>query len=220
MTKLLVVCPTRARAARCREMLNSFYRTKNDGTDILCYVDEQDPQVRQYAELLGETPSVFGKRKTIIRVWNDAAREWPAKFYAEINDDHLYVTQDWDTKLIAAIQAHGGHGMAYGYTKNLPTATVVSASCIKALGWWMLPELLHQFCDDVNKDLYGAAGMLYHVPEVIIEHRHPAYGLADWDEGYRAVYSPQVHKHDSDLYHQWRKERMTADVETLKKLRQ
>jgi hypothetical protein len=61
-----------------------------------------------------------------------------------------------------------------------------------------LKTLRHLYIDNYWLELAGAAGCLTYLPDVVIEHMHPAYGKAEWDESYRRVNSPEMYGADGD----------------------
>lgn len=238
---LLVVCPTRNRPERCREMLESWIRTVRKRsitysvhpnasasarcligfeTSLALYVDELDPRIDGYRELLCLLPRdmkvVFGPRLRVPEVYNYFFNTSKYDYYSDANDDFIYHTPGWDEKLISVIEQHGGLGMAYGQTRNLPTAAVWSARSLQALGYWMPPGFVHQYVDNIHRDLFSMAGQMYHVPEVNTEHRHASWGDVPWDEGYTQIYkSPDAVK-DAEAYEEWRRTRMAEDLRKLK----
>lgn len=216
-SEIRVLCATRARAARCAEMLESFFDTRgSDRTQIYCYVDREDPQVREY-EPLFRTYGIdcqFGPRHTMPDVINAGCWKFEADAYAEVNDDHIYRTKDWDLKLFAALM---DGGLAYGKTQNLPSAVMISADCVRALGWMLPPYFQHQFLDNALVDLYGGAGMLHHVPEVWIEHCHPDFGKAAHDDTYGVMRS--TFDGDRAMYELWKVNYLAHDLKRLVAMR-
>lgn len=226
--KLLAVCPTRGRPELCRRMLDSFFATIWGDTHLCIYVDCFDPMKSDYERVFyrSEWPPrfefQFGPRVRVPDVYNSAALACSspkAPYFIDVNDDHDFITPGWDQKLIAELESHGGIGMAYGACDNLPTAAVVSRKCIEALGYWMYPKCKHQFVDTINAEIYREAGMLYHRPDVVIEHRHPIYNKGQWDETYKWIYSPEVEDHDRRVWQQWRMTERAGDIAKLKALR-
>jgi hypothetical protein len=226
---LLVVCPTRNRPERCREMLESFKRTvSRRETVMVCYVDQLDPQQEAYEKIFDDTcvRHRFGPRLSVPAVYNrffsPPPEDWghfqetDYKYFSDANDDFIYHTPGWDEKLISVIEQNGGLGMAFGQTKNLPTAAVWSARSLRALGWWMPPGFIHQYVDNIHRDLFSMAGQMYSVPDVNTEHRHACFGAVPWDEGYNQIYkSPDAVK-DAEAYEVWRRTRMMDDLRKLK----
>ena len=223
MSRIRIICPTRGRPERCRTMLESFFATRSseEETKIFCYVADDDPEIEAY-KLLFETLAIdheFGPWKSLVDVINDAAGLFcmasdSADFVGEVNDDHVYRTIGWDLKLAEAIEKSGRGGLAYGKTENLPSAALISASCVRKLGWYHVPGFKHQFVDNALHDLYAGAGRLHYVPEVWIEHCHVDYGKAPMDATYGIM--RDTWNQGQARYSEWSQFEKQRDIERLK----
>ena len=49
----LVICPSRERVEKLREMVKSFNEKTSPQTGLLVALDHDDPQIEEYKELLG-----------------------------------------------------------------------------------------------------------------------------------------------------------------------
>lgn len=227
MRDLLVITPSRGRAARLREMVTATLELSAAQTDIAVCVDEDDPERAAYADICWEhRPRVTwhcGPRQSLTG-WTNVIASAGARKYralASLGDDHIPRTPGWDSLLLAAIDAMGGTGIAYGndliFSQGLPTAPVISSDIVAALGWMCEPSLDHMCVDLVWKDLGTGAQRLAYVPEVTIEHVHPCIGKAAWDPVYAA--SEAGKEADIARYETWRAERMAGDADTIRALR-
>jgi hypothetical protein len=194
-----IICPTRQRASRCEGMLNSFFDTRTDHeTRIWCYVDEKDPELAQYQDL-------FNRMKIEHMIG-------PHLFLADALNLGC-----WDKMLVDAIENNGGIGMSYGRTRSCPGAVMVSANCIRALGWFFPPAFKHQFGDTAMNEIYQENGMLYYVPEVWMEHFHPDYGMAAHDPTYQIM--RDTWGDGEAQFHHWRGHHKSEDVARLSRLK-
>lgn len=222
MKDLLVVTPSRSRPQRLREMLAACRELSTTETDYAVGIDED--QVGMYA--LGITdPRVrlwTGPRKGLTAWTNELAIAHLGQYraFASLGDDHLPRTMGWDSLLLAAIEQMGGTGIAYGDDRlmgmNLPTAAVVSADIVEALGWMALPSCHHMCIDVAWKEIGLAAGCLVHCPDVIIEHRHWANNGAPMDATYAAAEA--VKEADRAAYGLWQRGEMSTDVDKVRAL--
>jgi hypothetical protein len=218
----LTICPSAQRPEICWRMIESFVATAFSA-ELLIYVDRDDPRVNDYMILEQKCKDLpvcfqFGPFLFLTEAFNyaaDLAARSSYAFLSEVNDDHIYHTHQWDTLLANEIVTHRG-GMAYGSTQHLPSAVMVSKSCIARLGQWVYPPIKHQYVDNYWRDLYGGAGMLYQVPHVNIEHLHYSFGKSQFDTIYARVYSGERHDTDCAAYHEWRNHHMTTDIEKLR----
>ena len=228
MKDLLVITPSRRRAARLREMVTATLELSAAQTDIAVCVDEDDPEREGYADVCWENrPRVIwhcGPRQSLTG-WTNVIAPAGARKYralASLGDDHLPRTPGWDSLLLAAIDAMGGTGIAYGddgiFREGLPTAPVISSDIVRALGWMCLPDCRHMAVDLAWKDLGLGAGCLAYVPEVSIEHVHPCAGKAAWDQTYAT--SEAGKEEDRAAWERWRENGMADDVARIRALRE
>lgn len=150
----------------------------------------------------------IGPRVNLCSGTNLGVKLYPNyKYYASVGDDHRFLTKGWDKIMIDKIEANGGWGIVYGddllQSERLPTAVVISANIIKAMGYMMPPGLIHLRIDVAWKKLGDSIDKLFYIPEVIIEHLHPAAGKAEWDDGYSTSNSGEIKTRDSRNYDIW-----------------
>jgi hypothetical protein len=190
---LLVIVPSRARPGRLEVMLDAALSLSEAQTDIAVAYDDDDPRKDAYLALPARGPRCTwhqGPRDTfsgwVNKIAVPAAGSYRA--LASLGDDHVPRTQGWDRLLLEAIDAMGGTGIAYGNDMHqggqLATSVVMSSDIVTALGWMSLPGCAHYHVDDAWVCLGRDAGCLAYLPDVIIEHCHPAWGSAAWDETY------------------------------------
>lgn len=221
MRDLLVIVPSRGRPERLAVMIDACLDLAEADTRIAVGVDLDDPARREYEALRGRAQVFTGERQSLAAWTNMLARALGTHYLgthysalASLGDDHLPRTPGWDRLLLEAIGKLGGEGIAYGddlhQGEALPTAPVISAGIVEALGWMMEPSLRHMHVDDVWRDLGQAAGCLAYVPGVVVEHVHPDAGKASGDRVYEE--SAAGAGADREAYHRWRNERMAGDV--------
>lgn len=211
MKRLLTICPSRNRPDRLQEMLDSFYKTKSDFTDILIYVSNDDPRLEEYKKL--NAPIVYGDRKYIVEVFNHIFNLNPDyEYYHEINDDHVYHTKEWDKLLTAPLN---GFGISCGGTSGLPSGIVISGNIPRALGYIAYPGLRHTYVDNYFEDLGEGIERYFWIPEVNIEHKHFLFGKAQNDENYRWVTSAESMDYGKKAYMEWVINHKRSDIEKV-----
>jgi hypothetical protein len=178
-------------------MLESFHATRRGKTEIVVYPNNSRP---------------------LVEVINSAIKEYPGfDFYQEVNDDHVYITEGWDLKLMASIDrigfAWGNDGFNTG--AGLPSAVVMSANMIEALGYFFLPTLKHTYCDNVLLDIGRETKTMFYNPEVLIEHRHCIFGKAPVDDIYREVMSRESMEYGKRAFELWAATQKAKDIERL-----
>lgn len=233
MADLAIITPTRGRPERFTAMVAAVRRTAVCTVEIWAGLDVDD--TCDYFAAAQDTPgqemvmAVRGERRSLsawtnelaLRALNDTGRfrDQP-RYLASLGDDHLPRTPGWDRALIEAIEGlPGGSGFAYGNDllqgEQMPTAWVVSADVVRALGWMMLPDCEHMYVDNAILALGRAAGRIVYCPEVIVEHVHPAAGKTAWDASYRASNTPARYAADRAAFEAWQASGLATDVAKL-----
>lgn len=190
MRDLLVITPTRHRPASAERLAKAVAATRLARTDLVLCVDDDDASY-DGTDLNG-AQVIRGPRRNCIEWTNRIARAHAGDYaaVASLGDDHEPVTPGWDTLLLAALSDLPGPGIAYGddtlQGQNLPTAPVISAAIIRALGWCMYPGFGHYYADNAWKAL-AQPDRLAWVPGVTIRHHHYAFGTAPRDDVYAAA---------------------------------
>lgn len=225
--RLLMVCPTRGRPERAKDMLKSFYDTKGYADTGICLaISKDDDKYQKYLEMFKEENVITCKSRYLINKTNyiDCEVYPDLPYYGNIDDDHIFRTNDWDKILIETIENNGGWGLACGddlFSENWrqwshPSGFVMSGNLVRFLGYAMYPKFIHNGVDHWQEDLFGKAECLYFVPEVVIEHCHYLVKKAKDDKGYAWVYEASNFNKRMNIYNLWRIKDMPADVNRLK----
>jgi hypothetical protein len=115
-----------------------------------------------------------------------------------MGDDHRPRTIGWDTAYLETLRAKPGfvYGNDLHQGRRIPTQVAISAPVVRALGHMAPDVLTHLYVDDYWKNLGTSAGCLTYLPEIVVEHCHPAAGKAGWDPGYARVNDPEMYAKD------------------------
>jgi len=228
---LTVICPSRGRPGAAAEVMKTFKDTAVDLDSRLYFVidpddhtgdhypnDLEEPSVQTYR--LEQKPALGGMLPPLNMAIKDPWVLPPGvTVVGFVGDDHRFRTPGWDAAIDDYLEEHPG--VAYGddllQRQNLPTQWFVSRPIVEAFGMG-LPTLRHLFIDDYWKTFASAAGCLYYMPDIVIEHMHPTVGKAEWDDSYRANNAPEMYQSDRAAFEAWRANQMAADVEVLRGL--
>lgn len=218
---VVVVVPSRGRPAAARETLLAIRETAvRVSTRSVLVVDANDPTLSDYRDMLTGLPTrdyrdvptlvVLEGDETgnLVRATNTVsmriAREDPAAIIGNLGDDHRPRTVGWDRTIMAVLREPG---IAYGddgiHGKRLPSAPFISAAIVLALGWYALPTCKHLYIDDAWRELGLMLDRLHYLPEVVIEHMHPAVGKGEWDDGYERANAAPAVKRDRRAFDRW-----------------
>lgn len=224
---LLVIVPTRGRPQNAQAFYDSWVATTEDA-DLLFVVDEDDPLLSTYKYRMQWTdgPGVrlavcpAGLRLVGALNWAAVRSAPDYRYLGFMGDDHRCRSPKWDVALTNCL---GPVGISYGNDllqgEAMPTAVIMTANIVEALGY-MAPPAMQHLCVDLVWKLYGERlDALTYRDDVIIEHMHPANGKAITDTGYQLANSPQQVKRDADAYYKYVDERLDIDVAKLRSLR-
>lgn len=134
-----------------------------------------------------------------------------------MGDDHRVRTRGWDAALA---DAAGMLGIAYGNDllrgAELPTSVVIAADVIATTGHMVPPTLQHLYIDNYWLDLGIGMGRIEYLPDVVIEHLHPAAGKAQLDDSYRTTNAPERYASESAAWAAYRDGgALAADLDAL-----
>jgi hypothetical protein len=227
---LLVIIPTRGRPQAVPEIVQAWDDT-GATADLLFAVDTDDPELAAYkkhAAALKADPRVrftFGKRRRLCGTLNaqgvKAAKTY--RYLAFLGDDHRPrpATMAWDFRIRECLS--GGPGIVYGNDllqgEAMATAVAMTSDIVETLGYFSPPCLVHLCMDLVWVEWGRGMGRITYLPDMVIEHLHPAAGKAPSDAGYEEVNSPEQVSADSAAYYDYRDNGgLEADLAKLRKL--
>jgi hypothetical protein len=207
----LWIIPSRGRPANAGR-LHRVMVERSRVSDWCFAIDRDDPT---FADYLAAVPNeyLFVQEERVRmgplvnRVWDVLGRDYATVGF--MGDDHVPKTMWFDRKLVDAVWTRNGlWGVAWGddllMGDRFPTAGLLGGSMLRAAGYMVPPGLQHLCIDVAWSDLAEGIGCRYYLPEVIIEHRHPAAGKAKLDAGYAANNSPETVAHDNVMLAEWR----------------
>jgi len=208
-------------------MVESFLNTIRPGgfTILLIYLNEDDPKINDYKVRTGLVVTVRrGPRKYIAEVYNEYSRMYDFDYYANLNDDHLFITPKWDEKLIEICETKGnGWGIACAADKLTnwnthphPSGCVISGKMTRVLGWIAAPGTRHIGIDVIQGRICQAINRLFFAPEIVIEHRHWVNGMRPFDDNYRWVYGKEEQTHGDNAVRDYLYGQFNSDVAKLK----
>lgn len=224
MADLAVVVPTRGRPESATALARVFADTCTANTRLVFSIDADDPRLDDYSPLIrnGFIDLDINANESMVEALNTTALKQKAFAVGFMGDDHCPRTHGWDQLYLSALSELGA-GIVYGNDllqgSRLPTQCAMTSDIIQALGYMSPPELRHMYVDNFWLDLGTEAGCIRYMPEVVVEHRHPLAGKAEWDAGYARVNDRAVYQADAAAYATYCHERFPTDVEKVRALR-
>lgn len=224
MADLIVIVPSRGRPQNVARLIEAWkLTTATLLASLVVAVDADDPLRPEYERIempvFGEL--VVGPRQRLGGTLNEIARAYTGKCTAIgfMGDDHVPRTTGWELAILGSLQELGA-GIVYGNDllqgEKLPTAAFVTSDIIRTLGWMVPPGLVHLYIDDAWRELGHAMSRLRYMPDVVIEHLHPAASKAAWDDRYAEVNSGAQAAADKAAFDAWTVDRLPKDVAKLR----
>lgn len=227
---LLVIIPTRGRPQTIPEIMQAWDDT-GATADVLFAVDTDDPELAAYKQHAADLKAdsrvrfAFGKRRRLVGTLNaqavKAAKQY--RFLAFMGDDHRprAAGMPWDERIRICLS--GGSGIVYGNDllqgDKMATAVAMTSDIVSTLGYMVPPALVHLCADLVWVDWGRGMGRITYLPDMVIEHLHPAAGKASVDAVYEDCNSPERVSGDAAAYYDYRDGGgLEADLEKLRTL--
>lgn len=228
MASLLIIVPSRSRPASIVRLLEAWTETGAwTHADLHVEVDQDDPTLDGYLAI----PPMPGLTVNVADIWRplvpklNRVAEWAADRYEAVGfagDDHVPRTPGWAGTYLDTLREMGT-GIVYGddgyQHENLPTEWAMTSDIIRALGRMVPAQVDHLYCDEAVRDLGRRAECIRYLPDVHIEHMHPAAKKADNDAQYKRVNSSEQYRNDGAAFKRWKKTGLAADVAKVKALR-
>lgn len=221
MTDLIFIVPSRERPEAAQALIETFRQTCTADTELVFALDDSDPTRDDYPGTTHVGPS-----RNMVEALNGAAKavtSGDAPFAVGfMGDDHRPRTRGWDTEYLKTLRELGT-GIVYGddllQGRNLPTQCAMTADIVLTLGYMSPPSLTHMYVDNFWLTLGRSADCVRYLPDVVIEHRHPVAGKAQWDEGYLRVNDPGMFAKDEAAYLEYCQSQLAEDVQKVRALR-
>jgi hypothetical protein len=217
---LTIYVPTKGRPSNALRLRDAFYDTTSLNSRIVFILSTNDPKLDAYTrtdlqDILIVQPDKPGFVSPLNLGYREDRRQHYSYAVGFMGDDHLPRTKAWDERMVAELlEMQGGFVYANdGFQgANIPTSIVMSSEIPLALGFMTLPSLKHLWADDWWLAMGNALNKIKYLPDVMIEHLHPAAGKATSDAGYLFSGSFELDQEDRKEYERYLKEDLESDV--------
>lgn len=236
-----LLCPTRGRPHRLKEMLESVIITAQnpENVEVFFYIDNDDNKKDEYLETINKLLDKYktnlkkcdpyiGEPMSISKSWNILAERCSGDILAMSNDDLVYITKGWDVVASKESEKYpdGIYCMwfndliQYGSSAAFP---MVSRVWYKTLGYFT-PGVFRFLCNDswiyyIAKNLQR---LHYIGDDVIVEHRHASYNKSEMDDTYKMHIDGgknSDYTHDNELfYSDWGQNEIIKEADKLRKI--
>lgn len=228
---LVIIVPTRSRPHNVPKVLNTWKETGAfRHADLIFAYDDDDPNLDLYRNaVLGSDAHGYTMQRwmPLVPKLNHVAMIQAGLQWREAigfaGDDHLPRSDGWAQKYLEQLRKMGA-GIVYGNDlhqgQNLCTEWAMTKNIVNALGKMVPADVDHLYSDSSVLELGNATGTIQYMPDVVIEHVHPMWKKAKWDQQYQDVNSKQQYRKDGIRFNKWRAGERDLQAAIIEKLRE
>lgn len=218
---LTVYVPTKGRPDNALRLQEQFYKTIRLNSRIV-FINSDNDQKRDRYTGLNESITVSPGKPGFVDPLNlgylQDRREVYSFAVGFMGDDHMPRTDGWDEIFINRLIKLES-GFVYGrdglQDAAIPTYIVMTSDIPLTLNFMTLPSLMHLYADNFWLDLGRAINRIEYLPEVYIEHMHPAVGKSISDAGYTFSGDFALDQRDKAVYNQYVKHDLEGHAQIL-----
>ena len=99
-------CPSRGRPELAKRLVDTATETQKGETEFLFYLNDDDPTLEQYKDLLDEKHYEIGPNQSTCWSWNLMCDKASHDVVMLMGDDVQVLTKDWDQKIVDQINKY------------------------------------------------------------------------------------------------------------------
>ena len=226
-------CPSRGRPELARRLVDTATQHQESDTEFLFYLNDDDPTLEQYKDLLDQKHYEIGSNQSTCYSWNQMADKAKHDIVMLMGDDVQVKTKGWDKiiskefdrykdKILMVVPNDGRHKGTLKLKidepklwpdENLPAAHfAVHKNWIKTLGYLAPPFFWHWHVDSYTQKVARKINRCLYLPTVIFK----AKKMFD-DTGKQVRTNFNINNRDNFVWSKVRERHLQADVDALKK---
>lgn len=221
--RIALLIPTRNRPESIRIILSEYNTWGGGVTDFIIGVDDDDSYLEEYRTIVQEFDArIFvGPRKRLGPTLNDMAVKYSPDYFALgfIGDDMRPRTKNWDVTVLNALHnlktgfVHGNDGI---WGIELATQVFITSDIVDRLGYMVPIGMIHMYLDNFWSDFAREIDRFTYLPEISIEHLHPAWGKGAHDALYAETNNDERMNADRVLYEEYKEQRQAEDLRKVR----
>ena len=173
-----VLCPSRGQPELCAKMVNTAKALAGTDIEIILYLNDDDPKLQKYFELIDRKHITVGPDRSPIYSWNIMAQQAKHEYLFLVGHDGWFETQDWDIKILKYFEPYPDKiafvypsvdGLAWdgGFlTKDHCPHFCIHKNWVRALGYFLPPHFHHWYVDTWYRDIAKQLGRYIEVTDV------------------------------------------------------
>ena len=223
-------CPSRGRPELAKRLVDTATSTQKGETEFLFYLNDDDPALEKYKDLLDEKHYTVGPNQSTCYSWNLMARKAKHDIMMLMGDDVQVQTTGWDEKIKKQIDEYKDKILMVvpsdGRTKGtlnlkdkiklwpdnpLPAAHfAVHKNWINTLGYLAPPFFWHWHVDSYTQKVARKLGRCLYLPTVVFK----AKKMFD-DTGKQVRTHLNINNRDNFVWDKVKQRHLNADVNAL-----
>jgi hypothetical protein len=150
--KISILCPSRGRPLLAHKMITSAKATAVTDVEFKLYLNDDDPELAKYKELIDEKYYTVGPDRSTCYSWNRLAETASGNILFLMGDDADFVTHAWDRAIIEAFSLYPDRiACVYPITgvvgKKKNPHFCVHKNWVDAVGYFVPPHFWHYYVD-------------------------------------------------------------------------
>ena len=223
-------CPSRGRPELAKRLVDTATSTQQGKTEFLFYLNDDDPALEKYKDLLDEKHYTVGPNQSTCYSWNLMARKAKHDIMMLMGDDVQVQTTGWDEKIKKQIDEYKDKILMVvpsdGGTKGtlnlkdkiklwpdnpLPAAHfAVHKNWINTLGYLAPPFFWHWHVDSYTQKVARKLGRCLYLPTVVFK----AKKMFD-DTGKQVRTHLNINNRDNFVWDKVKQRHLNADINAL-----
>jgi hypothetical protein len=189
-----ILCPSRGRPELAQRMIKTIKETASDSNkiEIKLYLNEDDPKLKDYKELIDEKYYTVGPNQSTAYSWNLLAENAQYDILFLAGDDIMFRTPEWDIKIKECFDRYEDKicmvvpwdGKTKDWRNELPDELIVDVpegigigsphfaihrNWMKTLGYFVPPFFWHFYVDTYTQKIANKLGRLIFLPYVEVK---------------------------------------------------
>ena len=193
--KIALLVPSRERIANKANLVNSIISTVSNLDNVVLYfgIDDDDPTKNDVRKMFKNYPWIKmveihndGRFLGLGRLWNLCAMESKDEILGMIGDDMVFSTKNWDVEILKEFDGTDNFKMVYCHDgrhgKKIAVNSFIHRKYIELTGHYAKEEFMADFIDLWLQQIFRSFDRLIFREDILIEHRHWAFGKAAKDD--------------------------------------
>jgi len=224
-------CPSRGRPEFAKRLVDTANNNSKYTTEFLFYINDDDPKLEEYKDLLDEKYYTIGPNQSTGYSWNQMANRANNDIIMLVGDDVQVLTDHWDDKIkqqydkfndkiLMVVPSDGrskgnknfGDDIKLWPDESLPSGHfALHKNWIKALGYFVPPFFWHFYLDTYTQKVSRKINRCLFLPTVTFKAKKI------FDNTHEQVISHlNIAERDRWIWNKVRDRHLNADVDTLR----